>query len=62
MLVTAHPLADKSNIVPSQISAWLVLEKKTRMSTGIRGYSRHSIMQTSIRFEVPRHAGTSYSS
>jgi hypothetical protein len=39
----------------------LVLEKKTCMSTGIRGYSRHSIMQSSIRFEIPRQAGTSYS-
>jgi hypothetical protein len=61
MLVTAHPLADRSNIVPSQISALLVLEKKTCMSTGIRGYSRHSIMQSSIPFKVPRQAGTSYS-
>jgi hypothetical protein len=47
--------------VPSRMSVLLVLEKKTCMSTGIRGYSRHSIMRSSFLFEVPCHAGTSYS-
>src|SRR6185295_8207807 len=52
MLVTAHPPAERSNMVPSRISVLLVLEKKTCMSTGMRGYSRHSIIQSPIRFEV----------
>ena len=31
------------------------------MSTGMRGYSRHSIIQAPIRFEVSRSTGTTCS-
>ncbi len=42
-VVTAQPLAEMSNIVPSRISVVLILERKTRSSTGILGCSQHSI-------------------
>src|SRR6476661_5056297 len=61
MLVTAHPPAERSNMVPSRISVLLVLEKKICMSTGMRGYSRHSIIQSPIRFEVSRFTDTTCS-
>jgi hypothetical protein len=57
--MTAHPVADRSDIVPSRMSVLLVSGKTTSMSMGIRGYSRHSIMRSSNRFKVPRRAGTS---
>jgi hypothetical protein len=43
-LVTAHPPAEMSNIVPSRMSVFPIVEKRTWSSTGILGCSRHSIM------------------